>query len=116
MLNPEGTSHLGPWGPTFAANITSDPSGIGNSTDENFIHTIREGEYKGLQNSRDLLPLMPWCLYKNLTDEDLLSIFYYLETTPPVYNIVLPPKSLEDIQSIQNVLNFLHKLQMASRS
>ncbi len=103
MFNPDGTSHLGPWGQTFAANLTSDPSGIGNWTDDNFIRAIREGKYKGLENSRDLLPLMPWYFYKNLTDEDLLSIFYYLRTTPPVYNIVPPPKSLEDLKQSQAI-------------
>ena len=97
MFNPDGTSHLGPWGQTFAANLTSDPSGIGNWTEENFIRAIREGKYKGLENSRDLLPLMPWYFYKNLTDEDLISIFYYLKTTRPVANIVPPPISLEDL-------------------
>lgn len=98
MFNPDGTSHLGPWGQTFAANLTSDPSGIGNWTEENFIRAIREGKYKGLENSRDLLPLMPWYFYKNLTDEDLISIFYYLKTTRPVSNIVPPPISLEDLK------------------
>lgn len=98
MFNPDGTSHLGPWGQTFAANLTSDPSGIGNWTEENFIRAIREGKYKGLENSRDLLPLMPWYFYKNLKDEDLISIFYYLKTTRPVSNIVPPPISLEDLK------------------
>ena len=101
MFNPDGTSHLGPWGQTFVANITSDPSGIGNWTEENFIRSIRQGKYKGLENSRDLLPLMPWYFYKNLTDDDLSSIYYYLKTTNPVYNIVPAPKSMEELK--QNV-------------
>lgn len=103
MFNPDGTSHLGPWGQTFAANLTSDPSGIGNWTEENFIRALREGKYKGLEGSRDLLPLMPWYFYKNLTDEDLRSIYYYLKTTKPVYNIVPAPISLEDLTHNQSV-------------
>lgn len=98
MFNPDGTSHLGPWGQTFVANITSDPSGIGNWTEENFIRSLRKGKYKGLENSRDLLPLMPWYFYKNLTDDDLRSIYYYLKTTTPVYNVVPAPISLEDLK------------------
>ncbi|MBC8767733.1 c-type cytochrome [Arenibacter sp. BSSL-BM3] len=98
MFNPDGTSHLGPWGQSFAANLTSDPSGIGNWTEENFIRAIRKGKYKGLENSRDLLPLMPWYFYNNLTDEDLSSIYYYLKTTKPVSNIVPPPISMEDLK------------------
>ena len=98
LFNQDGTSHLGPWGQSFAGNLTSDPSGIGNWTEENFIRSIREGKYKGLKDSRNLLPLMPWEVYKNLNDEDLRSIFYYLKTTKPVNNMVPPPKTLEQLQ------------------
>lgn len=103
MFNSDGTSHLGPWGQSYAANITSDPSGIGNWTEENFIRAIRKGKYKGLENSRDLLPLMPWYFYKNLTDDDLGSIYYYLKTTKPVYNVVPAPRSLDDLKQNQLV-------------
>jgi hypothetical protein len=91
------TSAVGPWGQSFAANITSDETGIGNWTEEQFFRAIREGKYKGLEGSRTLLPPMPWFVYKNLTDEDLKSIFAYLKSTKPVKNIVPAPIAPKDL-------------------
>jgi len=91
MFNDDFTSAVGPWGISYAANLTSDATGIGNWTEENFMRAIRHGKYKGLEGSRDLLPPMPWTVYRNLTDEDIKSIFAYLKTTKPVNNIVPSP-------------------------
>jgi len=85
------TTFVGPWGVSFAANLTSDATGIGNWTEGQFINAIRHGKYKGLENSRPLLPPMPWAMYKNATDEDLKAIFAYLKSTPPVQNRVPGP-------------------------
>ncbi|MBL0359325.1 MAG: c-type cytochrome [Chitinophagaceae bacterium] len=93
LLSPDLTSAAGAWGQSFAANITSDATGIGNWTEQNFLTAIRHGKLKGLENSRTLLPPMPWFVYKNMTDDDLRSIFYYLKTTRPVKNIVPGPKA-----------------------
>jgi hypothetical protein len=87
MFVPDLTSSVGPWGVSFSANLTSDETGIGNWTEENFLRAIREGKYKGLETSRPLLPPMPWFVYKNMKDEDLKSIFAYLKTTKPVENV-----------------------------
>ncbi|MCM4167179.1 Cytochrome c-552 [Arenibacter antarcticus] len=92
------TTSIGPWGQSFSANITSDPSGIGNWSEENFMRAIREGKYKGLENSRNILPPMPWEVYKNLNDEDIKSLYYFLKTTTPVNNIVPAPKPLSDLE------------------
>ena len=97
LFAPDLTSAVGPWGQSFAANITSDATGIGNWPEENFIRAIRKGKYKGLEGSRDLLPPMPWFAYKNFNDEDLRSIYYYLKTTKPVENVVPAPKALADL-------------------
>ena len=85
------TDATGPWGTSFAANLTPDGTSIGNWTEEQFIKAIREGKYKGLDGSRPLLPPMPWTVYKNLSDDDLTSIFSYLMSLPPVNNIVPAP-------------------------
>jgi hypothetical protein len=98
LFAPDLTSAVGPWGASFAGNITSDATGIGNWTEENFIRALRKGKYKGLENSRDLLPPMPWFVYKNMTDEDLKSIFAYLKTTKPVENVVPAPRSLSELK------------------
>ncbi|MBI1342207.1 MAG: c-type cytochrome [Terrimonas sp.] len=97
LFAPDLTSAVGPWGQSFAANLTSDVSGIGNWTEENFIRALREGKFKGLEQGRNLLPPMPWMAYKNMTDEDIRAIFAYLKTTPPVHNIVPAPRSLQDL-------------------
>ncbi len=85
------TDATGPWGTSFAANLTPDGTGIGNWSEEQFFKAIREGKYKGLDGSRPLLPPMPWVVYKNLNDDDLSSIFAYLMSLPPVNNIVPAP-------------------------
>jgi len=86
------TTAVGPWGQSFAANLTSDVTGTGNWKEEQFIKAIREGKYKGLDNTRPLLMPMPWFVYRNLTDEDLKSIFAFLQTTKPVNNVVPAPR------------------------
>lgn len=89
MFGADLTSSVGMWGMSFAANLTSDATGIGNWKEEQFINAIRHGKYKGLDAGRDLLPPMPWFAYRNLNDDDLKSVFAYLKTIPPVKNV--PP-------------------------
>ena len=91
------TSAVGPWGQSYAANISSDATGIGNWTEEQFFRAIREGKSKGLKESRPLLPPMPWFVYKNLNDTDLKSIFAFLKSTKPVQNRVPGPKALPEL-------------------
>ncbi|MEI2748226.1 MAG: c-type cytochrome [Ferruginibacter sp.] len=98
LMGPDLTSAVGPWGVSFAANLTSDVTGIGNWKEENFIKSIREGKLKGLDGSRPLLPPMPWFVYKNMTDDDLKAIFAYLKTVKPVDNVVPRPVQLADIK------------------
>ncbi|HEY6503892.1 MAG TPA: diheme cytochrome c-553 [Chitinophagaceae bacterium] len=91
------TSAVGPWGQSYAANISSDESGIGNWSEEQFIRALREGKSKGLKEARPLLPPMPWFVYKNLSDTDLKAIFAFLKSTKPVRNIVPAPKSIKEL-------------------
>jgi hypothetical protein len=98
LFGPDLTSAVGPWGMSFSGNLTSDETGIGNWTEENFLRAIRKGKYKGLENSRPLLPPMPWFSYKNMSDEDLKSIFAYLKTVKPVENVVPVPRQLAELK------------------
>ena len=98
LFAPDLTSAVGPWGVSFAANLTPDETGIGNWTEHNFLTALRHGKAKGLENSRDLLPPMPWFAYKNFTDEDIKSIFAYLKSLPAVRNVVPAPKQIADIK------------------
>ncbi|TCJ17735.1 diheme cytochrome c-553 [Flaviaesturariibacter flavus] len=88
LFHPNLTAFAGPWGVSYAANLTSSETGIGNWTEEQFFRALREGKYKGLANSRSLLPPMPWQNFRNATDDDLSAIFAYLKSTPPVDNVV----------------------------
>jgi hypothetical protein len=98
LFNQHLTAIAGPWGVSFAANLTSDETGIGNWTEEQFFTAIRKGKYKGLEGSRSLLPPMPWQVYRNMTDTDLRAIFLYLKTTKPVSNVVPAPIAPGNIQ------------------
>lgn len=96
LFGPGGTAVAGPWGVSFAANITGDSTGIGAWTEEQFFRAMKQGKYKGLENGRPLLPPMPWMNYVNMKDVDLKSIFAYLKSTR-VNNVVpapIPPTEL----------------------
>jgi hypothetical protein len=80
----------GPWGKVASANLTPDPSGIPYYDEALFIRTIRTG----FVGSRELSQVMPWWIFRNLTDQDLAAIFAYLKTLRPVSHRVdnsLPP-------------------------
>jgi mono/diheme cytochrome c family protein len=84
------TAWVGPWGTSFAANLTPDPaSGIGGWTEEMFIKTLRTGKHLG--TGREILPPMPWQGIGQSTDQDLKDIFAYLKSLPPVANVVPQP-------------------------
>ncbi|MBK5192736.1 MAG: diheme cytochrome c-553 [Flavobacteriaceae bacterium] len=97
LMNEDLTAFVGPWGVSFAANLTSDDTGIGSWKLEQFKIALKKGKFKGLENGRELLPPMPWQNFANITDEDLKAIFYYLQSTKPVNNVVpatIPPSYL----------------------
>jgi len=81
---------VGPWGVSYAANLTPDDTGIGNWTEKQFFTALREGKYKGLAESRPLLPPMPWEMYRYMTDNEIRAIFAYLKSIKPISNLVPP--------------------------
>ena len=84
------TVWVGPWGVSFSANLTPDPdTGIGTWTPDLFIQTIRTGTHMGM--GRALIAPMPWEDYAHYSDEDLLAIYAYLRTLPPIRNRVPAP-------------------------
>lgn len=91
------TSWVGPWGISYAANLTPDGTGIGNWSYEQFQTAIRQGKFMGSPNGRQLLPPMPWQELANMTDGELQAVFAYLKSIKPVHNLVpaaQPPVSL----------------------
>jgi len=84
------TAFAGPWGISYTRNLTPDKeTGLGAWTEQQFVETIRNGRHQG--RGRQILPPMPWPVYRNMTDADLKAIFAYLKTIPALSNKVPDP-------------------------
>lgn len=92
LFNGQNTAFIGPWGVSFAANLTPDASGIGSWSLEQFSTAMRQGKSKGLANARPLLPPMPWPNYTHMTDADMKAMYTYLKSLKPVANVVPAPR------------------------
>ncbi len=73
-----------PFGPVVTANITPDASGISYYDEKLFLQVMRTGHV----GARPLNAPMPWWFFKNMSDDDLKSIFAYLKTVKPVHHRV----------------------------
>ena len=98
LFNQDLTSSAGPWGVSFAANLTSDATGAGSWPLENFIIALRKGKFKGHESGRDLLPPMPWQNFGQMTDDDLKAVHAFLKSTKPVENVVPAPRQLSEMK------------------
>ena len=87
MLGADLTSAAGPWGMSFAANLTSDATGIGNWTEDQFRKAFTEGKWKGMDGNRMLMPPMPWQNFRKMDPMDVSAIFAFLKSTKPVENV-----------------------------
>ena len=89
------TAWAGPWGVSFAINLTPDKeTGIEEWSEATFIQMARTGKHQGQPNGRDVLPPMPWFSMKDLSEADLKAMWAYLRSIPPVKNQVpfpIPP-------------------------
>jgi len=97
-VSSDFTEWVGPWGVSYAANLTPHETGIGNWTQEQFLFALRHGKSKGLEGSRDLLPPMPWPSISLMSDDEINAMFAYLKSIKPIENLVpapLPPASAE---------------------
>jgi hypothetical protein len=70
-----------PFGPVISANITPDdtgkPAGL---TFEEYLHLIRTGEDEDEPGEK--LQVMPWPIFRNMTDHDIRAIYEYLTAIP----------------------------------
>ena len=82
----------GPWGTSYARNLTPDmETGIGAYSEDDIIKTMQTGIRP---DGSHLNPPMPWPLYAHLTPKDVRSIAKYLKSIPPVTHrapSVVPP-------------------------
>ena len=81
------TAWIGPWGITYAANLTSDSTGIGMWKEAQFIKSLKEKKWMGLENTRPLMPPMSMMPATKMSDDELKAIFAYLKSTPPIKNV-----------------------------
>ena len=80
----------GPWGVSFAMNLTPDKeTGLGSWTPEMFINALKTGKHQG--TGRPILPPMPWVWYRYMTEDDLRAVFAYLQSLPPIKNPIPDP-------------------------
>jgi mono/diheme cytochrome c family protein len=92
LTNTMLTAWAGPWGVSFAANLTPDKeTGIAEWSEDNFIQAMRTGKHQGQPNGREILPPMPWQDFQAMTDDDLKAVFAYLRSIPAVKNQVPLP-------------------------
>jgi hypothetical protein len=92
LFAPDLTTAVGPWGISYAANLTPDSAtGIGAWDENSFIKALRTGKHMGMDNGRPILPPMPWESVAKMTDEDLKSIYAFLRSLKPVSNRVPAP-------------------------
>lgn len=90
VIAVSGTAFSGPWGVSFAANLTPDAeTGLGRWSENDFIQTLRTARHLG--RGREVLPPMPVAAYGQMTDADLQAIFAYLKSLPPIRNQVPSP-------------------------
>ena len=98
----EGAGEIMPFddlpGRVVAPNLTPDPqTGSGLWTDDQLARAIREGIG---HDGRTLFPMMPYGLYRNMSDEDLASVIVYIRSLPtvsrplPKSEIIFPVKYL----------------------
>jgi len=89
-INGNLTAWSGPWGVSYAANLTPDENtGIGIWTDDMFVNALQKGKHMGA--GRLILPPMPWNWYGQLPPDDLKAILAYLKSIKPIANRVPGP-------------------------
>jgi mono/diheme cytochrome c family protein len=76
-----------------SANLTPHKtSGIGNWTEEEFLQRFRkysDSTYVAYEvKPGEFNTMMPWNFYSHMKDEDLKAIFAYLQSLPPIDNVV----------------------------
>jgi mono/diheme cytochrome c family protein len=65
----------------IVANLTPHETGLKGWTETDFIRALREGKRK---DGSDISRMMPWQAYGRMTDTELMSIWTYLQTVPPL--------------------------------
>ena len=79
----------GPWGVSYARNLTPDKTtGIGDWTDDEILNAMQKGVKK---DGSPIAPPMPWPDFARLTHADAMAIVAYLRSIPPITH-QMPPR------------------------
>src|SRR4029077_18103396 len=105
QMNPDGSYVEGSFGAggmrgtiahvgtVFTRNLTPDPdTGLGGWSADDLRRVLRDGRSR---DGRALSPLdMPWTVLTGLDDADIDAVHGYLQSLPPVRNLVPAPEAL----------------------
>jgi hypothetical protein len=84
-------------GVVVAPNLTPDrETGIGAWTDGEKMRAIREGVDR---DGNALFPMMPYQVYRHMSDEDVESVVAFLDSLPPIHN-PLPKTKLQFVPAM----------------
>lgn len=82
-----------PFGTIRTANITSDATGIGAWTEEQFVKTFKQYQDTSYHiptvQPKDFNTIMPWTMYCQMKESDLKAIYTYLRTVKKQNNTVV---------------------------
>lgn len=78
-----GNEFRGPFGVSYSPNLTPDPSGLGDTSRDEFIALFRRSASPA-RVAPEQNTIMAWSAYAGMTDEDLGALYDYLRTVPPV--------------------------------
>ncbi len=92
MLSGSDLGWQGPWGTSYARNLTPDPeTGIGSWSEDDIVTAFRAGHRP---DKSPILPPMPWPGFAHMSDEDAYALAAYLKSLPPIPHqlpAVVPP-------------------------
>jgi mono/diheme cytochrome c family protein len=88
-----------------AKNLTNDPTGLMNRTDDEIKTMIRDGVRPSATGDEPLNPIMPYYVFHNMKESDLDAIVQYLRTVPAVEHEVPRSSASFDVPAAANPLD-----------
>jgi len=80
VVTADFTSWVGPWGVSYAANLTPDETGTGSWTEEQFMYAIKNLIFHGLPGFPSIIASHAMMPVKHYTDNEIKAIFAYIKT------------------------------------
>ncbi len=105
LFGPTFTSVALPFGVVYSKNLTPDlETGTGKWTEDQFLGVFRKARHP---DGKTILPPMPWDMIRYRSDADLKAVFAYLQSIPPIRNVVaeskVPPPVVQVIEKANEI-------------